>query len=285
MNEQKPQLPEIQRVNVLGVGVSVIDMKSALSFVRQSLAQRKRGYICVTGVHGIMEAQADSEFKIIQNRSLLTTPDGMPLVWAGKLRRLPIQRVYGPDFMLAVCGCSGKTGYRHFFFGGKPGVAPRLKQTMESRFPGLQVVGTYTPPFHSLTAVEEAELYRLVNATQPDFLWVGLSTPKQERFMAEYVNKLPAKIMVGVGAAFDIHIGAIKDSPTWIKNTGLQWLHRLFQEPKRLWRRYVINNPKFIYYFTLELLGFRKFPMLGIVDPQSLPISRTYSQQIANGND
>jgi N-acetylglucosaminyldiphosphoundecaprenol N-acetyl-beta-D-mannosaminyltransferase len=263
MNEQKSQPPESRRVNVLGVGVSAIHMESALSFVRQTLDNGDRGYICVSGVHGVMEAQADPEFKAIQNRSLLTTPDGMPLVWAGKLQRLPIQRVYGPDFMLAVCELSVRTGWRHFFFGGKPGIAQQLKQRMQSRFAGLHVAGTYTPPFRRLTQVEEAELFRLVDATQPDFFWVGLSTPKQERFMAEYINKLPARIMVGVGAAFDIHTGAIRDSPSWIKNAGLQWLHRLAQEPKRLRRRYLINNPKFMYYFTLQLLGLRKFPMLG----------------------
>ena len=285
MHVQKQLLSEIRRVNVLGVGVSAIDMDSALCVVREAVEHGRRGYVCVTGVHGVMEAQTDPDFQRIQNSSLLTIPDGMPLVWAGRLRAFRIGRVYGPDFMLRVCELSPGLGYKHFFFGGKPGVAQKLKKTMQTRFPGLAVVGTYTPPFRRLTVAEEAELHELVQAGKPDFFWVGLSTPKQERFMAEYINRLPVKIMMGVGAAFDIHTGGIKDSPTWVKNAGLQWLHRLLQEPKRLWRRYLINNPRFLYRATLQFLQLKQFPMLGLAESRSLLGPDMYLPGTAKSND
>jgi N-acetylglucosaminyldiphosphoundecaprenol N-acetyl-beta-D-mannosaminyltransferase len=285
MRAQKKLLPEIPRVNVLGVGVSAIDMESALSVVKEALEHGQRGYVCVTGVHGVMEAQADPDFRRIQNLSMLTTPDGMPLVWAGRLGAFRIGRVYGPDLMQNICGISPGLGYRHFFFGGKPGVAQKLKHTMEAKFPGLAVVGTYTPPFRRLTAAEEADLYRMVEAGKPDLFWVGLSTPKQERFMSEYINRLPVKIMVGVGAAFDIHTGAIKDSPGWVKNAGLQWLHRLLQEPKRLWRRYLFNNPRFLYQAMLQLLRLKQFPMIGLAESRSRLATDMYLPEMAKGDD
>jgi N-acetylglucosaminyldiphosphoundecaprenol N-acetyl-beta-D-mannosaminyltransferase len=253
--------------------------------VEQAMEQAKRGYICVTGVHGVMEAQEDSAFKRIQNLSLLTTPDGMPLVWLGRLGAYRIGRVYGPDLMAAICELSQRTGYRHFFYGGQPGVAQSLKKCMQSKFPALQVVGTYTPPFRPLTPIEAGELHDMVAESKPDFFWVGLSTPKQERFMAEYINKLPVKIMVGVGAAFDIHTRAIQDSPAWIKNAGLQWLHRLIQEPRRLWRRYLINNPKFIYQSFLQQFGLRKYPMIGLTEPLRDSMAAGCLPGLAEGND
>jgi N-acetylglucosaminyldiphosphoundecaprenol N-acetyl-beta-D-mannosaminyltransferase len=245
-------------------------MDRAVRLVERALESGQTGYICVTGVHGVMEAQTDPTFKRIQNASLFTTPDGMPMVWVARLQGFQeVGRVYGPDFMAAVCAVSERTGYTHFFYGGKPGVSQKLKASLQSRFPKLQVVGTYTPPFRPLTADEEAELFELVDRTRPDFFWVGLSTPKQERFMAEHVRKLPAKLMIGVGAAFDIHTGTLKDSPAWVKQAGLQWLHRLIQEPARLWRRYLINNPKFLYRVVLQLLGLKVLPMIGAAEYSS----------------
>ena len=253
-----PELP--QRVNVLGVGVSAIDMDDALRLTDRLLQQNGRGYVCVTGVHGVMEAQQDKSLRNILNRSFLTTPDGMPMVWIGKLTgHRGMDRVYGPDYMLDLCRLSVERGYRHFLYGGNTGVAERLAGELTRRFPGIQIAGTYTPPFRPLSPVEDADLAAQVAATRPDIFWVGLSTPKQERFMAQYIDKLDVKLMVGVGAAFDIHTGGIKDSPRWMKRSGLQWFHRLCQEPRRLWRRYCINNPKFVWKIGLQFLGVRKF--------------------------
>ena len=219
-----------------------------------------RGYICVTGVHGVMEAQSDLAFRSILNHSVITTPDGMPTVWVGRAQgHSTMSRVYGPDYLLRMCELSLTRGYRHFFYGGKPGVAEHLAQNLSRRYPGLQIAGTYTPPFHALNASEESELIVLLEHSMADILWVGLSTPKQERFMAQYINKLNVHLMVGVGAAFDIHTGGTRDAPDWMKASGLQWLHRVIQEPRRLGRRYLINNPQFIWKIALQLSGIRHF--------------------------
>ncbi|HEY1677444.1 MAG TPA: WecB/TagA/CpsF family glycosyltransferase [Candidatus Sulfotelmatobacter sp.] len=246
-------------VNILGVKVHATSMDRALARLQTAVAQNEKGYVCVTGVQGVMEAQVDSNLKRIINGALLTIPDGRPTVWVGWLRgHLDMRQVTGPTMMLQICELSPKNGYKHFFYGGNDGVADQLKEALTQQYPGLNVVGTYTPPFRPLTAEEEADLVRHVSETQPDFFWVGLSTPKQERFMDQYGSKLDAKIMLGVGAAFDMHTGRIKDAPYWMKFTGLQWIHRIWQDPKRLWKRYLVNNPKFVYQITLELLGIRK---------------------------
>jgi len=232
-------------------------MDRALSRIESILAHGDKGYVCVTGVHGIMESQVDSGLKRIINHSVLTTPDGRPTVWVGWLRGFfKMRQVTGPDMMLRICALSAEKGYTHFFYGGNTGVVEQLKDSLTQRFPGLNVVGTYTPPFRPLSAEEEADLIRTVSELKPDFFWVGLSTPKQEKFMDQYLSKLNTRLMLGVGAAFDIHTGRIKDAPYWMKLMGVQWLHRIYQDPGRLWKRYLINNPKFVYRITLELLGF-----------------------------
>ena len=251
-----------RRANVLGVGVSAIDMKQALALANLALETGQKGYVCVTGVHGVMEAQQDPEFKSILNRSLINTPDGMPTVWVGRLQGFSrMGRVFGPDFMQRMCALSVKRSYKHFLYGGGPGVAEDLKRNLLRRFPGLQIVGTHTPPFRPLNLEEREALFEQVRRVRPDIIWVGLSTPKQERFMAEFLPCLETKLMIGVGAAFDLHTGRMKDAPEWMKQTGLQWLHRLVQEPRRLWRRYLINNPRFLWKITSQLLGVRSFDL------------------------
>jgi N-acetylglucosaminyldiphosphoundecaprenol N-acetyl-beta-D-mannosaminyltransferase len=246
-------------VNILGVKVHATSMDRALARLQTAVAQNEKGYVCVTGVQGVMEAQMDSNLKRIINGALLTIPDGRPTVWVGWLRGLfQMRQVTGPTMMLRICALSPENGYKHFFYGGNDGVADQLKESLTQRYPGLNVVGTYTPPFRPLTTEEEADLTRQVAELKPDFFWVGLSTPKQERFMDQYCSKLDAKIMLGVGAAFDMHTGRIKDAPYWMKFTGLQWIHRIWQDPKRLWKRYLVNNPKFVYQIALQLLGIRK---------------------------
>jgi N-acetylglucosaminyldiphosphoundecaprenol N-acetyl-beta-D-mannosaminyltransferase len=252
------------RVNILGVGVSAIDMREAIELSDQLIGQNGHGYVCVTGVHGISEAQSDSEFRAILNSSFLTTPDGMPTVWVGRMQGYrTMQRVYGPDYMMDLCSLSVSRGYKHFLYGGKPGIAERLSAALTTRFPEIQIVGTYTPPFRPLTQNEELDLIERLNQLHPQILWVGLSTPKQERFMAQYMDRLPVNLMAGVGAAFDIHTGELKDAPAWLKKAGLQWLHRLAQDPRRLWRRYCINNPRFIWRIGLQCLGIRRYSIDG----------------------
>ncbi len=248
------------RVNILGVGISAISMESALEQSEALLNRGDKGYICVTGVHGIIEAQSDEAFRTILNRSFLCAPDGMPTVWLGHLHGFKdMTRVYGPDFMANLCERSVRGGYRHFLYGGKPGVAEELRAELLRRFPGMQIVGTYTPPFRPLNAEEEQDLDLQLKASQADILWCGLSTPKQERFISAYLDRLPVKLMVGVGAAFDLLSGNLDEAPDWMKRSGLQWFYRLIKEPKRLWRRYLINNPRFIWLSFLQLSRLRRY--------------------------
>ena len=245
----------LPRVSILSVGVSATHMDEALDHVEALIHAGGRGYICVTGVHGIMEAQRDAILQDILNESYLSVPDGTPTVWVGRIyghRRMC--RVYGPDFMLRLCERSQTQGYRHFLFGGNMGVAGDLRANLQARYPRLQIVGTHTPPFRPMTEAEWEAFACEVSAARPDVLWVGLSTPKQERFMSLALGRLDVHVMVGVGAAFDIHTGRLRDAPDWMKSSGLQWLHRLLQEPRRLTRRYLVNNPVFLGKLSRQLL-------------------------------
>jgi N-acetylglucosaminyldiphosphoundecaprenol N-acetyl-beta-D-mannosaminyltransferase len=260
VSKQRDDLSHPKRVNVLGVGVHAVNMDDALQVLRTAVEHSQKGLICVTGVHGVMESQRDPRVKSIINKSLLTIPDGRPMMWVGRLTGHDrMTQVTGPDFMLAVCGLSVPLGYSHFLYGGKPGIADELKHCCERKFPGIRIVGTYTPPFRPLTQTEQQHLCDMVSDSRPDIIWVGISTPKQEFFMAEYLNQLDTKIMVGVGAAFDLHTGHLKDSPQWVKAAGMQWFHRLLQDPARLWRRYLLNSTSFLWNITLQLLRLKTF--------------------------
>lgn len=255
-----PDASPIKRVNVLGVGLSVLNLKLALDAIARALAAKSKGYICVTGVHGVTEAQQDPQFRSILNGSFLNTPDGMPMVWMGKLDgHREMDRVYGPDLMLLVCEYARDHGYSHFLYGGGEGVAQELRQKLAAKFPGIKIVGTYTPPFRPLNETEETELIRTVSEMKPDIFWVGLSTPKQEKFMAKYKDKLDTTLMFGVGAAFDFHAGRVRQAPRWMQRSGLEWFFRLCCEPRRLWRRYLRNNPLFAFRVFCQWTGLRKY--------------------------
>jgi N-acetylglucosaminyldiphosphoundecaprenol N-acetyl-beta-D-mannosaminyltransferase len=254
--------PTGRRANVLGVGVNAYSMEEVLVIISSAIKSGRKGYICATGVHGVMEAQKDANLCAVLNGSLINVPDGRPTVWVGWLQGLRcMSQVTGPNLMLRVCELSLKKGYTHFLYGGNVGVAEKLRDCLVRQFPGLNVVGTYTPPFRPLSAIEVSELSELVSRLKPDIFWVGLSTPKQERFVAEYLHKLDTKLMFAVGAAFDIHIGKIQESPEWVKAIGMQWFHRLCQEPGRLWKRYLLNNPRFVAGVFLQFAGLRKYEL------------------------
>jgi N-acetylglucosaminyldiphosphoundecaprenol N-acetyl-beta-D-mannosaminyltransferase len=262
MPDQQISGPAAERVNVLGVGISVLNLQRAKDLIADAIDAQRKGYITVTGVHGVSEAQDDPEFRRILNASFLCTPDGMPMVWMGKLAdHRDMDRVYGPDLMELICETGVAKGWKHFFYGGAPGVAEQLKAKLQSRFPGMKVVGTYTPPFRPLNVEEERELENVVSLSRPDLFWVGLSTPKQERFMATYLPRLETKLMLGVGAAFDFHAGKVKQAPRWIQRSGLEWAYRVWQEPQRLWKRYARNNPLFVARAFLQKTGLRKYPL------------------------
>ncbi len=250
------------RVNVLGVGVSAITLPEAVRILEGWIADGTRRYVCVTGVHGVMESQHDPELRRIHNEAGLVTPDGMPLVWISHLSGHPeVDRVYGPDLMLAFCEASESRGYRHFFYGGGEGVADRLASRLCERFPSLVVAGTLRPPFRPLQPDEDDEAVRCINEARPDVIWVGLSTPKQERWMSTHVGRLTAPVLIGVGAAFDFHAGLKRQAPHWIQRSGFEWLFRLGAEPRRLWRRYLANNPRFVVLITMQMLGLRRYSL------------------------
>jgi N-acetylglucosaminyldiphosphoundecaprenol N-acetyl-beta-D-mannosaminyltransferase len=250
------------RANVLGIGIHAVDMSRAADIIEDAITTRRRGYICVTGVHGVMEAQRDPALRSIFSDALLVVPDGMPTVWIGRAQGLrTINRVFGPDLLTEIAARSRTNGWSHFFYGGDNGVAEALRRVLQRRFPFIRIAGTYTPPFRQLTVEEGLDLRCTLDRLKPDITWVGLSTPKQERFMAEYLPRLNTTLMIGVGAAFDFHTGRITDSPQWVKRSGLQWLHRLAQEPSRLWRRYLFNNPRFMVQAGLQLAGLRRYDL------------------------
>jgi N-acetylglucosaminyldiphosphoundecaprenol N-acetyl-beta-D-mannosaminyltransferase len=254
-NHKKP-LHKNDRANVLGIGVHAVNLGEAAEIIEEAVDANRKGYVCVTGVHGVMEAQRNVAFRAVLDGAMLVVPDGTPTVWVGRLQgHGEMGRVFGPDLMKEICRRSVFSGHTHFLYGGNPGVAERLQQNLERWFLGIRIVGTYTPPFRPLTPTERAELEQQLIELGPDYVWVGLSTPKQERFMAENLSSLHCKVMLGVGAAFDIHTGSVKDAPDWMKTSGLQWFHRLCQEPSRLWNWYLVNNSGF------QLMGLKRYTL------------------------
>lgn len=264
-DRQKTASGERAYFNVLGINVNATQIPDVLTMMEKWIADQD-GCRCIaaTSMHGIVEAQRDVAFKKILNTTDLNVPDGMPLVWLGRRRGyfLP-RRVYGPDLLLAFCEKTKGRGYRHFFYGGEPGVAEKLAKSLQARFPGIRTVGTLSPPFRPLTAEEEENIVNQISNASPDIVWVGLGTPKQERWMHEHRNSLRVPVLVGVGAAFNILAGRRRQAPRWMREHGLEWLFRLLQEPRRLWRRYLIYGTQFTAYLLLESLGLKKFPPAG----------------------
>lgn len=244
---------------VLGVRVHAVQIPNVVAQIRNWISERDRcHYIAVTGMHGVSESQRDLSFRKVLNEADLVVPDGMPLVWLGRRQGHPLRRrVYGPELMQTFCRTTGSQ-YRHFLYGGMPGVPERLSGTLQEHF-GINVVGEYSPPFRPLTPQEDEAIVARINAANPDVLWVGLSTPKQERWMYEHRAKLRVPVLVGVGAAFDLNSGRTKQAPVWMQERGLEWSFRLFQEPRRLWRRYLVNGSGFVWQVALELLSLRRF--------------------------
>ena len=249
-------------MNVLGVGVSAVNMPQALAAIAAWTAEGGSHYVCVTGVHGVMESQRDDELRGIHNAAGMVTPDGMPLVWLGRLGgHRHMERVYGPDLLLGCCAMSERMRPRHFFLGGTPAVAERLVERLRERFPMLNVAGAHAPPFDAISAADDDRLVQLINSAKPDIVWVGLGTPKQERWMAHHLGRIHAPVMVGVGAAFDFLSGAKRQAPVWMQRSGLEWMFRLASEPRRLGMRYLVNNPVFVWRVLQQRLGTRRYEM------------------------
>lgn len=249
------RMPEFR---VLGVRVNAVQIPQVIDWMEYCIHDRGRArYVAVTGMHGVTESHQNPEFRSILKNADLVVPDGMPLVWLGRLRGFSHleRRVYGPELMETFCRETG-TKYRHFFYGGAPGIADRLAQVEQERH-GIRIAGTYCPPFRPLTAEEDKAVIAMINEAAPDVVWVGLSTPKQERWMYDYRNRLNVPLLLGVGAAFDLNSGQLKQAPEWMREHGLEWLFRLMAEPKRLWRRYLVQGSRFVWNVLLELTALR----------------------------
>lgn len=261
MSEASPGAPQeiTPCFKVLGVRVHALQIEDAIARMERWIAERARAhYITVTGMHGVTECLDDQKLRDIHNEADLVVPDGKSLVLVGRLRGHDLKRrVYGPELMETFCGRTGSK-YRHFFYGGAAGVAEHLALVERERH-GIQIAGTYSPPFRPLNAEEEKELKDLIERTKPDILWVGLSTPKQEAWMYEHRLTLPVPVMAGVGAAFDLNTGRLVQAPRWMREGGLEWLFRLLVEPRRLWRRYLVQGARFIWNVLLEFIGVRRF--------------------------
>jgi len=248
------------RVNILGVRVSAISLADAVETILEWIARGSREYVCLAPVHAVMECYRSVELTRIYNESGLTTPDGMPIVWLLKSKGYTrVSRVYGPDLMLALMRRSSKAGYRHYFYGGTPEVLDQLVSNLRGQSPEMEVAGCHAPPFRSLEQEEERAIVDAINAAQPDILWVALGSPKQERWMSAHRDRLHAPVMIGVGAAFDFISGAKPQAPSWMQRSGLEWLFRLASEPRRLWRRYLIDNPTFVALMLAQYFGWRRF--------------------------
>ncbi len=262
MSEAAADFQTPGRYNVTGVGVSRVDLDLATETIFAAVRAGVKGYVCAADAHVVWQAHRDPAYRALLNASLLTTPDGMPLVWMGRLQKCKeVDRTYGPDLMLKVMDEGREHGVTHYLFGGREGVVEELKGKLEGRLPGLQIVGTYTPPFRPLDEGEERALAAELEEKRPDVMWVGIGCPKQERFCAEYSGRFAAKVMVAVGAAFDFHSGTVAQAPRWIQRGGLEWLYRLVREPRRLWKRYLKVTPLFALRALLQLTGLKKYPL------------------------
>lgn len=245
---------------VLGIPVHAVQIRDAISQIRLWIENgEKSRYVAVTGMHGIAESRRDEALKSALASADLVVPDGMPLVWLARWHGHQLKRrVYGPELMETFCRETG-AAYRHFFYGGGSGTADRLADSLRRRY-GILIAGTYTPPFRPLNEGEQREFTSQIEAAAPDILWIGLSTPKQEKWMHQNRSTVNVPVMLGVGAAFDINSGTTSQAPVWMRENGLEWLFRLTIEPKRLWRRYLISIPKAAALVVMEIAGILPHP-------------------------
>lgn len=233
--------------NILGVDIAVTNIKSVIYYLTRNLEKLRGEYVCVSNVHTTVLAYNDAEYRNVQNRAVIAVPDGKPLSLVCKMRGFKdAQRVAGPDLMPEILRLSEKEGYKHYFYGSTEQTLSALESNLRKKYPKLNIVGTYSPPFRKLTQEEDERIIKAINDMQPDFVWVGLGAPKQERWMYEHKGKINA-VMLGVGAAFDFHAGTAKRAPKWMQECYLEWLYRLIQDPRRLLKRYVRSNLQFIW--------------------------------------
>jgi len=246
-----PEAPS--KVPVLGIPLALTDYERTMDWIDGMVASRSRGYVSAAAVHLVMVSQEDPETRDAVLGCSLTVPDGQPLVWAMRTLGHEASRVYGPELMARYCERSAAKGTRIYLYGGRnQGALVQLALNLRRRYPGLTIVGGYSPPFHVLDEAEERWVVDDINRSGADVVWVGIGQPKQEKWMARMRDRLDAPVLVGVGAAFDFHAGLVPQAPDWMQRMGLEWLYRLAHEPRRLWRRYRRYNPRFIAGFARQ---------------------------------
>ena len=239
-------MEELQHCEILKTNINVANMSDTIKYIGGHLDDLRGKYICVSNVHTTVMSYENEEYRKIQNGAAMALPDGAPLSsYSRRKGYKQAQRVTGPDLMLELFAISKEKGYRHYFYGATEETLQSMKGVLERDYPGIQIAGMYAPPFRALTPQEDAQVVAKINESRPDFIWIGLGAPKQEEWMYQHMGQLQG-VLIGVGAGFDYLAGYIKRAPRWMQRMSLEWLYRLLQDPKRLWRRYFTSNVKFI---------------------------------------
>lgn len=243
----KADKSRIPTCNILGVNIAAIDMQWLVDYLDSNIRLLSGDYICVSNVHTTVTAYEDSEYLKVQNGGIMAIPDGGPLSSVGQKRGFKsMKRTTGPSLMGEIFKISAEKGYRHYFYGSTDETLEKLYAALIDAYPGIQIAGMYSPPFRPMTEDEDKAIVERINETEPDFVWVGLGAPKQEKWMAAHQGRVKG-LMVGVGAGFDYHAGNIERAPEWMQKSNLEWVYRLIQDPKRLLGRYWHTNTKFIW--------------------------------------
>lgn len=238
---------KIPTCNIMGVNIAAINMKWLLKFLNENIDKLHGDYICVANVHTTVTAYEEPEYRAVQNGGIMAIPDGGPLSTVGRKRGYKnMERTTGPSLMGEIFEITAEKGYRHFFYGSKQETLNLLEQKLNENYPGIQIVGMYSPPFRPMAEEEDAETIKMINDAKPDFVWVGLGAPKQENWMAAHQGKIDG-LMIGVGAGFDYYAGNIERAPEWMQKSNMEWFYRLIQDPRRLFHRYWHTNTKFIW--------------------------------------
>jgi N-acetylglucosaminyldiphosphoundecaprenol N-acetyl-beta-D-mannosaminyltransferase len=259
MNEAPPQFPSIR---ILGVRVDMVQIPDVVDAMSRWIEYRKGTchQVVNTGMHGIMVAHRDPDFKKILNSCDLFFPDGISVIWVARLRGYTLRKKKtGPELLREFCKMASQRGYSNYFYGDTPETLRLMAENFKREFPELKIAGSYSPPFRSITAEEDDEIVRSINSSGADVLWVGLGCPKQERWIFDHKDRLNVPVAAGVGAYFKFHSGQVKRAPAWIGNLGLEWLWRLATEPRRIWRRVLVDGPQFLSHAMLELSGLKKY--------------------------
>lgn len=243
-------------VSFAHIKIDNLTMQKTIDEIEELIKKRESSYIVTPNVAHIVSLQKDKELEKIYQEASLVIPDGMPLLWGAKILGRPLkERVAGSDLLPAFCEVAAKKGYKLFFLGAGPGVAVKAAKILTQKNPGLKIVGTYSPPFGFENSEEDnRKIVSMITETKPDVLFVGLGAPKQEKWIWKHKDQLEVPVLIGVGAAFDFIAGTAKRAPKWMQKCGLEWFFRLCQEPRRLWRRYLIGSPIFLWLVLKELI-------------------------------